>query len=259
MLTAYLDVSHGDEPVYVLGGYIGRVSEWGKFYGEWKRMLSDEGIKVYSPADLDLKDNCGNRIGRYAGWSDERVLALQQRAFEIIKRHRRVAVASGIAVNDFNLKFSWFRKEDGLPRLYYQSAFSLLGNVRDWIVRYKVKDSIQYVFETGDEGYYEIESELQRIFKHPADRARFNMRGYTRSEKKDVIQLQAAGIWAYECYKLMANRIINGPKLPVRESYRSLYRKYDEPYNTYWDKENLSKLIEEYDALGGKWEVQQPK
>jgi hypothetical protein len=52
----------------------------------------------------------------------------------------------------------------------------------------------------------------------------------------------------------MANRIIYGPKLPVREAYRSLYRKYDEPFNTYWDKENLAMLMENYKALGGEWE-----
>jgi hypothetical protein len=254
MLTAYLDVSRGSEPVYVLGGYIGRASAWDKFGDQWRRMLADEQISVFTPEDLDLKDKVtGERIGKFKGWSDDRALAFQRRAHEIIKRHRRVSVASGIALNDFNIKFGWFRKEDGLPRLYYHSALSVLGNVADWIARYKVKDPIQYVFETGDEGYYEVERALQQAYKDPADRARLNMRGYSRAEKKCVLQLQAAGIWAYECYKLMANRIIDGPKLPVRDAYRSLYRKYDEPYNSYWDKENLSMLMEEYKALGGEF------
>jgi hypothetical protein len=31
MLTAYLDVSRGNEPVYVLGGFIGNVGQWDKF------------------------------------------------------------------------------------------------------------------------------------------------------------------------------------------------------------------------------------
>jgi hypothetical protein len=239
---------------YVIGGHIGRVSEWTKFGRAWRRMLTEEKVDVFTPEDLDLKDANGERIGKFKTWTDDHALAFQRRAYEIIKRHRRVSISSGIAVNDFNLKFGWFRKEDGLPRLYYHSALCVLGNVREWIVRYKVKEPIQYIFETGDEGYYEIEHALQQIYKDPKERASLNMKGYTRSEKKEVVELQGAGIRAYECYKMMANRIIDGPIRPVRDSYRSLYRKYDEPYNSYWDKENLSKLIEEYKALGGEWE-----
>jgi hypothetical protein len=195
MLTTYLDVSRGSEPVYVLGGHIGRVKAWDQFSDQWRRMLAEEQIRVFTPEDLDLRDKItGERIGKFKGWSDDHALAFQKRAYEIIKRHRRVSVACGIAINDFNVKFGWFRKEDGLPRLYYHSALSLLGNISEWILRYKVKEPIQYVFETGDDGYYEIESALQQIYKDPTERSRLNMQGYTRSDKKNVVQLQAAGI-----------------------------------------------------------------
>jgi hypothetical protein len=141
MLTAYLDVSRGKEPVYVLAGYIGRVGQWDRFRPKWKRMLSDYGVSVYSAADLEVKIN-GERVGQYKGWSDEKTLAFQKRAFEIIKRHRRVAVGSGIVIRDFHLKLGWLRKEDGLPKLYYTTALDLLKNVSAWIKHYKVKEPI---------------------------------------------------------------------------------------------------------------------
>jgi hypothetical protein len=48
MLTAYLDVSRGNEPVYVLGGFIASVGNWNRFRSKWQRMLSDYKVTVYS-------------------------------------------------------------------------------------------------------------------------------------------------------------------------------------------------------------------
>ena len=107
MLTAYMDASKGAKPVYVLGGYIASVGQWDNARSKWLRMLSDYETKVFAPADLDLKTADGRRIGTYKGWSDEKALAFQHRAFEIIKQHRRVAISAGILVNDFNLRFGW--------------------------------------------------------------------------------------------------------------------------------------------------------
>ncbi len=96
--TAYLDVSRGAEPVYVLGGYVASVAQWNRFRPKWLRMLSDYQTDMFVPADLDLKDKSGHRIGRYKGWSDEKMLAFKQRAHRIIKSHRHVAVSFSIPI-----------------------------------------------------------------------------------------------------------------------------------------------------------------
>ncbi len=251
MLTAYMDVSRGAEPVYVLAGYLANVSQWQEFGTKWKRMLSDYDVSVYSPADLDLTNEKGERIGRYKGWSDRHALSFQIRAAKIIKEHRRVAVGSGIVTRDFHLKLGWLRKEDGLPRLYYYCTIDFLHNVRQWIENNKVTQPIEYIFETGDDGYYEVEWVLSRIRKDPERRAFYNLESFTRKDKATTIQLQAAGIWAYESYKHIANQRLGSQKQPVRESWKALDRKYDRPYNRMWDRENLPILLETYKDLGG--------
>jgi hypothetical protein len=250
MLTAYLDVSRGHEPVYVLAGYVASVGHWDRFRREWKRMLSDYGVSVYSAADLDVKKD-GKRVGRYKDWSDEKAFAFQKRAFEIIKRHRRVTIGSGIVVRDFYLKLGWLMKEDGSSRLYYTCALDFLASVSVWIRRYKVKDPIQYIFESGDEGYYEIERLFAEIKRDTRRRGLYNLESYTNADKTSVVQLQAAGTWAYECYKQIANQHLDGPKRPVRQSWNALFREYDRPFNTMWDKENLPKLLGMYKGIGG--------
>jgi hypothetical protein len=75
--------------------------------------------------------------------------------------------------------------------------------------------------------------------------------GYANQDKTSVVQLQAAGTWAYECYKQIANQHLDGRGRPQRRSWNALFRRYDHPFNTMWDKENLPKLLEMYKEIGG--------
>jgi len=257
LYIVYLDVSRGSAPVYTIGGYVASVDQWDRFRPKWLRLLSTYETKMFVPADLDLKDQDGQRIGTYKGWSDEKMLNFQRQAHEIIKSHRRVAVSYSIPINEFRrIKFGWMREEEGLSRLYFFSAMEALKNVARWIKRYKVKNPIQYVFESGDEGYDEVESGLRLIRKDPELRARHNMQSFARAEKDRVVQLQAAGLWAYETYKHLANQYVARGKLPVRDSWMSLYRVYDLPYNTRFTDGDVDGVFEVYKNLGGRWEVQ---
>ena len=253
-----MDVSRGPEPVYVLAGYIATVGHWNRFRTEWLRMLAEYDAPLFSPADLDLKDKNGNRIGLYKGWSDEKALAFQQRAFSIIKRRRRVAISSSILTDQMHLHFAWMKKkkddrQEGLARFYVHATKAFLEHVRNWIKRYRVKDPIHYVFERGDEGYDEINSALGHIIKDPKQSALFNLASYTNANKKDhcFIQLQAAGIWAYEVYKHVANQFVTTPPIEPRASFKVLMRKYDEPFNTVYTKTDFDNLVEAYRKQGG--------
>ena len=68
--------------------------------------------------------------------------------------------------------------------------------------------------------------------------------------KKDVIQLQAAGTWAYESYKHSANSEITGIKTP--DSFKPLFRgAVDAQFNTFDNKPALDAMVARYLALGG--------
>jgi hypothetical protein len=78
MLTAYLDASFGNDPVYVLGGYIGTVKQWDKFETEWQKMLKEESVSLFNPAGLESLQ------GEFSDWKPERKLKFQKRAYSII-------------------------------------------------------------------------------------------------------------------------------------------------------------------------------
>ena len=72
------------------------------------------------------------------------------------------------------------------------------------------------------------------------------MQSFTREDKATTIQLQAAGLWAYECYKHTANQYVANGKVTIRDSMKSLYRNYDAPYNTYFQEADVEPLFEMY-------------
>ena len=146
------------------------------------------------------------------------------------------------------------KKEDGESRLYYHATRRFLDNVRRWIDKYRIKEPIQYIFERGDEGYDEVQRVLNLIMKNDEQRTLINLASFTNADKKCVVQLQAAGICAYEIYKQIANQHL--PKhqhIPERESYKILMRKYDEPFNSFDNKKNLAEVLAQYEKDGGTY------
>jgi hypothetical protein len=124
----------------------------------------------------------------------------------------------------------------------------VMQHVRHWLEKQRFEASVHYVFEAGDMGDTSIQETLKRMFEDSEERESYRMSGWTFTDKA-CLPLQTADIWAYESYKQMVNRIVNGPLRKVRYPYDRLLRPEFEPYQTYWDRENLPKLLEEYRRL----------
>jgi len=203
--TAYFDVSRGRDPIYTMAGYIGRVEKWDEFKPPWQKLLADEGLKKpFSPASLE------SRVGEYHGWSNTKAISFQQRAFQLINKAREVAIGHSISIEAFKtLQFHWVQEPHAESKShYYHCAACLLRNVQWWINRNRIDEPIEYIFEFGDEGWGDILKLLDEINADPVQRESYRMQGYSRKFKKDVIQLQAAGTWAYESYKRWANILL---------------------------------------------------
>jgi hypothetical protein len=247
--TAFFDVSRGPEPVYTMAGYIGRVEKWEAFKSPWQKLLADEGLKKpFSPASLE------SRVGEYYGWSNTKAISFQQRAFQLINKAREVAIGHSLSIRDFKrLEFRWIQEPHAESKShYYHCAACLLRNVQWWIDRNRIDEPIEYIFEFGDEGWGDILKLLDEINADPAQRESYRMQGYSRKFKKDVIQLQAAGTWAYESYKHWSNTLPDRQKRKTRDSFKPLFRQaVDGGLNTFDDKAAFDAMIKTYLSLGG--------
>jgi len=246
--TAFFDVSRGRDPIYTMAGYIGRVEKWETFRTKWKPLLDSEGLKIFNAANLE------SQVGEYYGWSNRRKISFQQRAFKIITDAREIAIGHSISIKDFEaLKFRWIKEPHAETKShYYHCGVSLLRNVRWWIERNHIDEPIEYIFEHGDEGRGDILKLLDEINADPAQQELYRMHGYSKKFKKDVIQLQAAGTWAYESYKHWANPLPDREKIRTRDSFKPLFRQgIDNVFNTFDDRAAFDAMIKQYVSLGG--------
>ena len=86
---------------------------------------------------------------------------------------------------------------------------------------YKIKNPIQYIFETGDEGYDEVQNALHEIQKHPELRAGITCKASLVRIKLPRFNSKRAGLWAYECYKHTATQYVANGKVTIRGSMKS--------------------------------------
>ena len=233
-------------------GYIGRVEKWEEFRLAWKPLMDSENIEIFDPASLE------GRFNKYEGWSNAKKISFQQRVFKIINEAREVALGHSLSIRDFSekmkLKLDWIDEPNGeLKTYFYHCALCLLRNVRLWIEAENIQEPIEYIFESGDLGWGGILKVLEEINADPIQRDYYHMQGYSRKFKRDVVQLQAAGTWAYESFKHWANTEIAGNKRPIRKSFKSLFRPtVDSKFNTFDDYETLAAMLKDYVKLGGE-------
>ena len=81
---------------------------------------------------------------------------------------------------------------------------------------------------------------MQVLYREPFYRNWVKIGGWSFQPKESVIQLQSADRFAYEIYKHVENRIVDGPE-PIRKSALDLMRPWEKPH--FWDRNRLAKWV----------------
>lgn len=250
-LTAHFDASGTDprDAVWAVGGWIAPTDQWVEVNRAWALMLKETRFR----ADIEKKDRIfqASRLeslkGIYSDWTQDEKQEFQNRAYTIIKDYQLFPIASAVIKADYKaLRIGFPKLKWGDGSNYFQHTFhDILNSVRKWLDVQRYEASVHYIFEAGDIGQSSIGVTLRQINSDPHRKSLFRMSGWTFSDKT-CLPLQVADIWAYESYKQMINRIVNGPLRSVRYPYQKLYRREFERYQTFWDRENLLELIKTY-------------
>jgi hypothetical protein len=254
-LTAYFDASGSEREstIWTVGGWIGTVDDWIAINEEWRAMLDSAPFRpniepqerMFHASDLET---CK---GIYAGWSEAEKQSFQNQAYGIIEKFPSLtAISSSLIKADWQslgLELDTVKRQhpnaDIHPGNYFvHVVFDVLRNVRKWADAAGHSGPIQYFFERGDIGMGDVMSALEEIEKNPKRKERYRMDGWS-FQSKQLLPLQAADIWAYESGKQMLNRIVAGPLRERRYPFNRLWRERYQPYNTFWDREELERRI----------------
>lgn len=243
MFTVYFDESgtHSESKAVVVAGYIATVEQWDEFEREWRAMLDAEHLTMFHRKDLE---NFRGEFQEKYGWDPTRRERVVKLAQGIIKRRVNVGFCSAVLKRDYDeIVTGEMRKYYG--RHYYTFCINdALRLVSNWIRKFSRTDPIHYVFEAGAEGRGEVDARFEEINSDEKLRDLYKLASWTFADKRNLVQLQAADVIAYETFKQMDNRIVEGAKRKVRKSLEDLLKSTH--MSNYWDKENLMKIVSHY-------------
>ncbi len=236
IFTAYFDESgtHENSSNVVMGGYIAKVDQWTEFAREWVRMKHEESVNIFHRVDME------HFSGDFKDWSKERLIRCLHNGHEIIKRRTNIGIGGSVLHADFDeVMPDVIKRAFGGP--YGWLAQECLVGVGHWAVEHSRPDPIQYVFEAGARGRHQVDRMMKILSEEPFYRKLARIGGWSFQSKECVIQLQSADWFAYEIYKHVENRIVDGPKRPIRKSALDLMRPREKPH--FWDRDRLAKWI----------------
>lgn len=102
-LQAYLDESghSGDSPICAIAGYFGGVNQWAKFERSWKRILEREAVAEFHAKRFWARDNDGNLVSEYKGWTKDRARRFLADLLEVIRANRVYPIAGVLVMEEW--------------------------------------------------------------------------------------------------------------------------------------------------------------
>jgi hypothetical protein len=231
MMEAYFDESgiHSGAKVCVVAGYYGSQASWKRFEGQWKKVLAaypEVAAKGFHAKVFFGRNEHGERVREYKGWSDDKAAKFLERLIQTIIRNRIYPIGYGVIVNDFDslplmtrlwLTGAQFNKngevlEGGCPSKSYYLPFQFCVLKAATKSNATVKDKLHF-FAGLDRTLGEYADEFLRILRVdkrlPSDqRNRLGTIAYPLS--KDTPGIQAADLLSNRIYK-RAMWVLNHP------------------------------------------------
>jgi len=151
MFTAFLDASGKAEANFrmlTVGGAVAAISKWKRFEKQWQPVLDNERIKVFHMTDFAASK------GEFKSWKGDgdRRVNFTQRSTRIIRENTDKLVAVSVDLEGWELLNHRYLLEEVYGSPYAFCGLTAIGIVNKWAKRRGTNNSIEFVFEDGDEG-----------------------------------------------------------------------------------------------------------
>ena len=225
MFTLYCDDSgtHKGSDIAVAGCYIATVEQWEHFKRNWQEVNEREHFGVFHMSDFVAK----KKQFALPEWQDETKRNRTIRALiSTIKTRAQIGFSAAVVKSSFDEVITQ-ELRDRFGSNHYALAIRLcVGLVDKWREKYDYREPIQYVFDRQTEGKGDID-EMFRIYVSGKGDA---LRRYgiypdcwSFQDKAQVVQLQAADIWAYENFRYMRDCFIPEDLTKLKQLPRRSY------------------------------------
>jgi hypothetical protein len=248
VLHAYFDESYNhrternpyDPLLYTVACWLAPVSQWKKFEKQWGSALRSVALE-----DFHMKEYEGRR-GDYEGWPNIRRVNFLKRLHRIIKDHVIFGCSYTLDRSAFDalVDENW-KSAFGTKSCYGFAVFSCLDELSRWCDRNGYEDEkIHHVFAHMQKQGSDLDAIFNALLKEPALKQSVKLTGmWSKGLAKDVPQLQAADILAYEINKQAINTFGTGTR-EIRKSLQNLHLYSRGKFHAgYYGREQLAQMM----------------
>ena len=234
-LVAYFDAGLRFKPqrIFYIAGYVGRASQWRIFNRKWRKLLCENDLLFFRMADFVA------RVGPYEGWSDPKRLAVMKRIVALGSDGSRLRVAATLLPDDYDRLPDEDRAR--IPDQYGLCLTACVGRIAAIFRAQGIKEPVDYVFESGDDGQGTVKARLEEIFRSRASRTKYAFGSLNFAGKTDFPALQLADILAYETGRFVPV-VLGWDTSPVRQCFQAMLDDGNPYASMLFDLEELSKL-----------------
>ena len=255
VLTAYFDESYNHHTetdrhsplVYTVGCWLSTAEHWKTFGKKWSAALRSAQIDSFHMKEYET------RRREYQHWTELKRIGVLKRLHRIIKEHVLYGCASAVGRIAYD-EIITPDVRDVFGKTYYGfTALGCIELINEWCNKNAYDGPIHYVFaDLAKQG-----SDLDRIFRralnNPTIKKQLRMNGmWTKGLMKEIVQLQAADIIAYEINKRAVNNESMEEKF-LRKSLGNLYLDHENFDAKFYERAELSELVS--DLRSGKIET----
>lgn len=215
VLVAYLDESYNhrteknpnDPLIYTVAGCLSTVEMWSRFSKQWKSALKSRGLDHFHMAKFE------SRIGVYGDWGDQTRHAFFRRLKRIIKENTLYNVTLSVNCADYDELVTGDVRTEWGKTYYGFDVRLLLKTFGEWANENDYQGTIQYVFAELKGQGGELDGIFMGCLKDPEVKNRYRLNGmWSKGLMREVVQLQAADVLAYELNKRAVNHFGAGTK-----------------------------------------------
>ena len=208
MFTLYCDDSgtHPKSDVAVAGCYISTLEQWTEFKRNWDEANAREHFGVFHMADFVAKKKPFDT----PEWNDQPKRDRTIRALiNIIKTRARIGFSAVVVKSVYDEIIVNGKLKDKFGDNHYAFAVRLCtAMVNRWREKHGYAEPVQYVFDRLSKGKGDINALFEKLVtggQNAMNRYGVFKDCWSFQDKAEVVQLQAADIWAWENYRYMVN------------------------------------------------------
>ncbi|HSB10175.1 MAG TPA: hypothetical protein VLM38_11875 [Blastocatellia bacterium] len=237
--------------IAVAACFVSDIPLWKRYEAAWKSVLNDAGLdnSSFHMADFVARQN------PFSEWDEEKRRSVITRLVEIINRNAMMGCATAVVKQDYD-ELVQGKLRDKLGHYHYTFAVqSCVFSIAQWRA-IRTSDPMEYVFDwmPRKKGKHEIIDLFNDIATQNTALC-FGVEPYCYAfqHRKQVVQLQAPDILAWEARKYMCDWQLSQSKQKPRGSFKSLLD-HVSIQTRFFDKSSLPDFVAEvsarYEAVG---------